>query len=258
MQLKDIVIISKGTKVILAITFTVSAFAIAFAFFYYRSVNNSEDPRIKKARELLTKYDRISGDERSIETFPLLDSAFAIFIALPDYKSSFEIGVIYNNKCSALLMMALYDTAISVIEKNVLLNLSMKYCDSSISNYRQWIAEWESLSDKEINDRIRNQMHVGDPAFRGYSYKKILSRRGKNIIAARIETPRRLSVSLSNKGIIYRHLLMPDSALVFYQQALSLWKENRSAKSNLSVLMNGDPVKPGLIESLFPPDRYKK
>jgi len=96
-------------------------------------------------------------------------------------------------------------------------------------------------------------MHVGDPAFRGYSYNKILSRRGKNIIAARIETSRRLSVSLSNKGIIYRHLLMPDSALVFYQQALLLWKENRSAKSNLSVLMNGDPVKPVLSNLSFLP-----
>ncbi len=112
MHFRDIFIISKGTKVILAITFSVSVLAVIFAFFYYRCVNRSEDPRIARARELLVRYDKISGDISSIEAFPLLDSAFSIFSALPDYKTSFETGVIYNNKCSALLLMALYDTSI--------------------------------------------------------------------------------------------------------------------------------------------------
>ena len=258
MKLRDIFKISKGTRVILTITLTVTALAVAFAFFYYRSVNNSEDPRIIKARELLAEYDRISGDTRSLEVFPLLDSAFAIFRALPDYRSSFETGVIYNNKCSGLLMMALYDSTISGHEKNALLDLSLKYCDSSISVYREWIREWEDLSDAEINNRIRNQMLRKDPAFIGYSYEKLVSGRIKNINNAKIEMPRRLSVSLSNKGIIYRHMMKVDSALLCYEQALALWKENRPAKSNMSVLMNGDPIKPGLIESLFPPDKNKK
>jgi len=258
MQLRDIFTISKGTKVILVITLTVSALAVAFAFFYYRSLNKSEDPRIIKAREFLARYDKIAGVAGSIEAFHLLDSAYAVFCALPDYRSSFEIGVIYNNKCSGLLMMALYDTSVSVHEKNVLLDLSMKYCDSSISVYRKWISEWGSLSDSQINNRVRNLMLIGDPSFRGYSYEKLISKRIKNIDNARIEMSRRISVSLSNKGIIYRHLMKPDSALVCYQKALSLWKDNRMAKSNLSVLMNRDPVKPGIIESLFPPDKNLK
>lgn len=258
MRFKDIFIISKGTRVILAITLTVATLAVVFAFFYYRSVNRSEDPRILKAREFLAEYDRISGNTPSMEAFPLLDSAFAIFREIPDYRSSFETGVIYNNKCSGLLMIALYDSSISSHEKNVLLNLSLGYCDSSISVYRQWLSEWESLSDDEIENKIRSQMHSGDPAFKGYSYEKLLSGRKRNILDAKIETPRRLSVSLSNKGIIYRHLMKVDSALLCYEEALALWKDNRTAKSNLSVLMNGDPIKPGLIESLFPPDRKKK
>jgi len=258
MQLKDIFIISKGTKVIFAITFTVSFLAVIFALFYYRSVNRSEDPRIKRARDLLAKYDRISGDIKSIEAFPLLDTAFNVLKVLPDYKSSFETGVIYNNKCSGLLMMALYDTAISEHEKSVLLDLSMKYCDSSITVYRRWITEWESLSPLNIRKRLVNYMKEDEPAFKGNNFKKILSRRIKTIVTAQVETPRRLSVSFSNKGIIYRHLMLPDSALAYYQQALSLWKDNRSAVSNLSILMNGDPIKPTLIESLFPPNKNNK
>lgn len=258
MNLRDIFIISKGTKVIVAITFTVSLLAVTFAFFYYRSLNRSEDPRIARARELLVRYDKISGDINSIGSFPLLDTAFSIFSALPDYKTSFETGVIYNNKCSALLLMALYDTSIQKSEKDILLNMSMKYCDTSIAVYRKWIAEWGSLSPAEINKKAGMYMKENDPAFSGYNFKRVFSKRIKNLIGAQVETPRRLSVSLSNKGIIYRHMLMPDSALFYYQQALSLWKDNRSAISNLSVLMNRDPIKPNLIESLFPPDKNIK
>ena len=258
MHLRDIFKISKGTKVIFTITFSVSVLALAFAFFYYRTINKSEDPRILKARELLARFDRVSGDSGSIEAFPLLDSAFNIFHSIPDYKSSFETGVIFNNKCSGLLMMVLYDTSISEHEKSVLLDLSLKYCDSSISVYRKWITEWESLSPEEINKKVSTHMNEDDPSFSGYNFKRILTRRIKSIISAQVETPRRLSVSLTNKGTIYRHMLKPDSSLLCYQEALKLWKDNRTAKSNLSVFMGGEPIKPTLIQSLFPPDKNKK
>ncbi|MFN2313767.1 MAG: tetratricopeptide repeat protein, partial [Bacteroidales bacterium] len=70
--------------------------------------------------------------------------------------------------------------------------------------------------------------------------------------------PRRLSVSYTNKATAYRHMMMQDSALVWYDRALALWKDNRTAESNLSVLLGGEPVKPGIIKTLFPPDRKKR
>jgi hypothetical protein len=56
-------------------------------------------------------------------------------------------------------------------------------------------------------------------------------------------------------GIAYRHTMVPDSAIACFKKALELWDKNRIAQSNLSVLMGGKPVTPGLIESLFPPKR---
>jgi hypothetical protein len=78
MRIKEIFIISKGTKVILAITFSVSLLALIFAYFYYRSVNRSEDPRITKAREYLNEYEKAAGRLKPIEVFPYLDSADVI------------------------------------------------------------------------------------------------------------------------------------------------------------------------------------
>ncbi len=257
MNLREIFIISRGTKVIFAITFTVSVLAILVAVIYYKGINDSEDPRISPARELLAEYDRNSGAISNTGSFVLLDSAGTIFRSLPDYRSSFEMGLIYNNKCSALLLMAIYDSSVSVSEKNELLSLSMDYCDTSIQIYRKWIKEWEDASVKEIEDKLSPFMLRDDPAFSGRDFDRIFSGRVKNIALAQIETPRRLSVSLTNKATIYRHMMFPDSALKYYREALSLWGENRAAKSNMIVLLGGEPVKPSVIETLFPPDRRK-
>jgi len=258
MGFREIFKISQGTKVILTITSVVSIIAVIFAFFYYRDINRAEDPRIKNARKFLLQYEKVAGSTDSYQAFPFLDSAFAIFNLLPDYRSSFEPGLIYNNKCSALLLMAIYDSTITENEKNNLLSLSMKYCDSSIALYKKWISDWDDLSPEAINNRLSPFMKEDNPAFKGLNYEKILARRIKNIVTAQIETPRRLSVSYSNKGTIYRHMLNPDSSLAYYQKALVLWEDNRTVKSNLNVLIGGEPVKPTLIESLFPPDRNRE
>lgn len=250
--------ISKGTKVVLVITFSVSVLTLMFAVFYYRDLNNLEDPRTKKARELLELFDKESGRINDLSSFSLLDSANAVFRSYPDYESSFETGVIYNNKCSALLMAAIYDTTISSSEKSKMLDLSMSYCDSSITVYKNWISDWEELSGDDISEKIRPLINENDNHFEGFNFKRIFDKRVKDLIIAQVETPRRLSVSLSNKGTIYRHKYLVDSALLCYQQALILWKDNRTAKSNLSVLMGGEPVRPSIIESLFPPDKDKK
>jgi hypothetical protein len=250
--------ISKGTKVVLVITFSVSALAVLFAIFYYRDLNNLEDPRTKKARELLALFDKESVRISDFSSFSLLDSANAVFRSYPDYESSFETGVIYNNKCSSLLMAAIYDTTISSTEKSKMLDLSMSYCDSSITVYKNWISNWEELSGDDIAEKIRPLINENDNHFKGLNFRRIFERRVKDLIAAQVETPRRLSVSLSNKGTIYRHKFLVDSALLCYQNALTRWKDNRTAKSNLSVLMGGEPVKPSIIESLFPPDKDKK
>ena len=258
MNFKDIFIITRGTKVILVITFSVSVVAVLVAFFYYRDLNNLEDPRIRKAKELLSLFEKESGKINNLANFYLLDSANIIFRSIPDYKFSFEPGLIYNNKCSSLLMVAIYDSTVSRDEKNKLLDIAMKYCDSSMVVYKNWISDWEKLSYEEIAERIRLYMDDSDTVFDGLNFKRIFDKRVKDIIAAQIETPRRLSVSLTNKGTIYRHQLLVDSALSCYNQSLIIWKDNRTAKSNLSVLMGGEPVKPSIIESLFPPDKNKK
>jgi len=257
MSLKGLIVISPGTRKLLAITLSVALLAVIFAFFYYRGVNRSEDPRVAEARWFMAEYDRVSGGKSSYALFHLLDSAASIYNRVPGYESSWERGVIYNNKCSGLLLMALYDSTITESEKNTLLDLSVSYCDSSITVYTGWLDEWENLSEEAVVQRLLLDMNKEDPAFAGLNSARVFRKRVRDVLLARIETPRRLSVSYTNKGTAYRHMMGQDSALVYYKKALTLWEDNRTAESNLSVLLGGEPLKPGIIESLFPPDRKK-
>ncbi len=258
MSLKDLTVISPGTRKLLAITLSVALAAVIFAFFHYRQVNRSEDPRVARARFLMAEYDRLSGGTDSYSLFHLLDSADRIYRSVPGYGSSYERGVIYNNRGSSFLVNALYDSTLTESGKIAFLELSVTYADSAITVYRNWLDEWEVLSEEEIAGRLMSEMSEADPAFTGLNFNSIFRKRVRDVMLARVETPRRLSVSYTNKGTAYRHMMMPDSALAYYERALSTWKHNRTAESNLSVLLGGEPVKPGIIESLFPPDRKKK
>ena len=155
------------------------------------------------------------------------------------------------------MINAIYSSEIGEEDRVRLLARSMKYCDSSITLYRRWLADWEHLSYEAIAGKLKPFMDENDPAYRGFNFRKIFDRRIKDIITSQYETPRRLSVSYTNKATIYRHMNQPDSALAYNSLALELWEDNRVAKSNLNVLMGGEPVKPKLIESLFPPSRKK-
>ncbi|MBE0675873.1 MAG: hypothetical protein IH591_14530 [Bacteroidales bacterium] len=258
MSLQDLTVISPGTRKILAITISVALLAVIFAFFYYRSVNRSADPRVSDARRYMSEYDRLAGGTDSYVWFHLLDSAGRVYKGVPGYGTSWENGVIYNNKCSGLLLMALYDSTITEPQKEALLELSVTYCDSSIAVYNRWLDEWGELPEEEVARRVHEEMDEKDTAFAGLNFRRISGKRVSDIMLARIETPRRLSVSYTNKATAYLHLMIQDSALVYYDRALALWKDNRTAESNLSVLLGGEPVKPGLIKTLFPPDRKKR
>jgi hypothetical protein len=249
--------IGKGTRIVAIITLLVSLIALFAAIIYYGGINRSEDPRISVARDLLASYDALPLQSDLTSKIRLIDSAGTIFRSYADYADSFEMGVVFNNKASALMVAGLYDSTVTPAEKATLLKMAMTYIDSSIAVYRRWIQEWTPLNNDEVELRLRTFMKSSDPAFKDRDYKKLIARRTKNQLLAQVETPRRLSVCLSNKGIIFRHMEKPDSASMCLQESLSLWNNNRVAKSNLNVLMGGEPLKPGIIESLFPPDRKK-
>lgn len=229
---------------------------VLIAWLYYRTENAAEDPRVMEARRMLAMYDELIREGKQEEGFKLLDSIEATYRKVPCYAESYEMGVVYNNRGSAWLTMALYKTSDS-IQKAEILALAEQGIKQSITSYQHWLNRFDPLSDEQLRKEVVACFPEHDPAFRGKRYSRIINRRIRDLNLAKIETKRRLSVSYSNLGIIQRHLYQQDSAIISYLTALKLWKRNPTAKNNLNTLL-GRPVEDeSILQQLFPPDRRK-
>jgi tetratricopeptide (TPR) repeat protein len=189
--------------------------------------------------------------------FQLMDSIEEIYSKYPHYRESYEVGILYNNRAAAYLAMALLHKD-SKERKDSLLNLSKTNVLRSIEIYSSWLSVWGNKNAEEIKLNLSPNFNPNDSAFHGKNVNRYVNKRAKEIIEAQIETNRRLSVSHSNLGMIYRHKEQYDDAANEYFKALEYWPDNLTAENNLNILLNQPLKKPSVIRRLFPKERLKQ
>jgi len=254
--LKNIFSISAHTKKVLIGIFIIICTSIIVAYVYYDGKNKSEDPRILETKYLLRDFDELLKVNNFTLALPLLDTVESILLKVPGYHASYEPGIVFNNRGSAYISMALYSSKDS-IEKLKYLELAKMNIDSSIVLYTTWLDKNNSLSKEELLKQVKPFFPENDKAFMGRNYKRILKKRVEDIMLARKETPRRLSVCYTNLGIVLRHQHKQEEAVDCYTKAISLWKDNFTARNNFNVLMGKPPEDRSIIDQLFPPDKNK-
>jgi len=254
--LKNIFRISTQTKRVLAGIFIIICVSLLVAYIYYNGKNKAEDPRIVQAKYMFRQFDELMKENKFSSALPVLDSIEIILMKVPGYKDSYEPGIVYNNRGSAYLSMALYSSKDS-IEKFRLLKISEKNIDSSIAIYNTWIDKNNNLNEAELSKNAEPFFSQNDAAFTGRNIKKIIRKRAEDLALAQKETPRRLSVCYTNLGIVQRHQYKQNEAAESYIKAIKLWKDNYTARNNFNVLMGKPPEDRSIIDQLFPPDKNK-
>ena len=248
-----------GTKKVLAMTLTITATIVLGSYFYYEDSNSAEDPRIMPAKTLLLKYDKQLESYEYIQALSLLDTMLDIYQNTPGYESSYEIGVLLNNKAIVYLVELETDLLtgkkIDQTAMNKILQTAANYTRQAIALYEKWLADIGDLSKAQIKERIAPYFNADDPAFAGMDIRKVLKKRVKSIQDAQIETPRRISVSLTNLGVINRYLGELEEARKNYEKAIALWDRNYTAQDNLNILLNQPVKKRSMLSRLFPPER---
>jgi len=151
----------------------------------------------------------------------------------------------------------IHDGNTTVLTKDSLLNLSEVNVKKSISIYEDWLEGTANLEGKELRNYIKKDFWDGLNNFSEKDKEKFLNHRVNELETAKYETERRLSVSYTNLGIIYRHRENYEQAILYYQKALKLWEQNLSAENNLNILLGKPLKKRNLIQKLFPPKREK-
>jgi len=246
--------VTRETKILLIGVAIISTISFVIAYFYYSGINKSEDPRIIDSKFMFSRYDQLLIEKNYNDAFLVLDSIEHILINTPGYSDSYELGIVFNNRSSIFISRALYETNDST-EKQYLLDTALLLTNNCIDFYSKWINRFGKLNEKEILIEVIPFFEENDKTFNKNDYKKILSKRVKDIILAQKETPRRLSVTYTNLGIIQRHQYKHKEAIESYLKAIKMWKDNPAALSNLNVLYGKPPKDRTIIQKLFPPDR---
>ncbi len=197
-------------------------------------------------------YNRYVRENQQLHALSVLDSIAIGYNELEHYKNSFEVGVVNVNKAAIYLTQALaleQDNS----DKIILLNTSEELLKKALLVYQNWQNEYSDLSEIDLQNKVsEDYSHVGKHR------KNIVARRIENINNALSEINRRYSVIYTNLGIIERHRMQQDNAIVYYKKAIDYWEDNFTAKSNLNVLMGEKPLKRTIIQKLFPPDKKDK
>lgn len=249
---------NKRTRVFIIIMGTLVLIAVAVSCFWFRYENQSADPRVVDANILYAGYNDLAAEGNYPEVLTLLDSIESIYVKFPHYNDSYEVGVLYNNRAAVYVSMAISGQDNDSLVKDSLLSVAEKFALTSIEIYNRWLEKWGDLDEYKTTALLKLHFKSSDPFFKGKNIDRYIKKRKKEINEARFETPRRLSASHTNLGIIYRHKLMYDKAVEEYLKALELWDDNLAAENNLNILMNKPLKKRSTFRKIFPKDRREK
>lgn len=246
--------IDKRTVIVISIMAIIVVFGLAFAWFYYGNINEAEDPRVLQAKTIYARYDALAEAKRYEEILLLLDSMKAIYNQYEDFKDSYEIGVVYNNKAALYLTMALFETD-EEQKKDSLLALAKEDVLLSIQVYENWMKQFGTLSEAQISRRMLPVYQADNKLFLKEKQEHYINKRTKDILLAQKETPRRLSVSYTNLGIILRHQDQVEEALKTYEKALKLWEQNLTAENNINIILGRPLRERSILEKIFPENK---
>jgi len=251
------IIQNKSTRALIVIMGALVFFGIITSKIYYRGVNESVDPRIVNARKLYEKYNAYAQHSAYDSVLNLMDAIESIYAANTHYKVSYEVGVLYNNRAAAYLVMALHseNAKNSSAVQDSLMELAKENINSGIKIYTDWLETFDGKNDTEIKNIIESDFYLGLEKYNTEEKGKFVSKRIKEIQTAQTETKRRLSVSYTNLGIVYRHFLKYEDAANAYKRAIELWDRNLTAENNLNKLLGRPLKKRNFIQKMFPPKR---
>ncbi len=230
------------------------AIGLAVAYVYYGNINKSVDPRVRQAHIMYGRYNVYASENNAEMVLALLDSIEDIYLSVPHYRDSYEMGVVYNNRASVFLSRALSDTLAEEIRQHFF-SLSEQHLNEGMSYYTRWMNLFGDRSENEITEFVEEEFSADHSLSGNKNLDAIIRSRVKEIRTAQVEMPRRMSVSYTNLGIIRRHENKPEEAIQYYIKALELWDQNHVAKNNMNILF-GEPIeKQSVLRKLFPPER---
>lgn len=246
--------IKKSTGILFLIMLGIFLGGLWYADYYYEGINRSEDPRVRRAKQLYNYYNQLAEEKKYNEIFELLDSMEYIYHQFDDYRESYEVGVLYNNRAAIFLNLALFEQY-TEHESDSLVLLAQLNLHKGIHIYKNWIESFSSSTENELQEIQLSIYYDAFPQIDSSQIEKLVWKRVHELMEAQSEIYRRLSVAYTNLGIVYRYQNQIKEAVHSYQRAIELWEENLTAENNINILLGKPMKKRSLLDRLFPPEK---
>ena len=227
---------------------------LIFSYYYYSNINSSIDPRLVETQEVLAHFDKINKLDSPFVALNLMNNLEKKLNNIELYKNSYEIGVVYNNKASVYLLLAVYNEEYKNM-KDSLFNMALIDFKKAKNIYNNWIEWKKNTNESDLKEYLNKQYNKDIKLFAEKDINEVIEQRIKDLDLAEIETPRRLSVVYSNIAVIKRHTNNLDDAIAYYSKSLELWPKNHEAKNNLNVLCGKKREEQSVINKMFPSKR---
>ena len=95
----------------------------------------------------------------------ILDTIETIYTQLDDYKNSWEMGVVYNNRASVYITQAIYIDEYMTEKKDSLLLIAENNILKSINFYENWLTDFSELSEANKELKILSCFSVNSRSF---------------------------------------------------------------------------------------------
>jgi len=139
---------NKGTRLVILIMIILTFIGVVIAKTHYGRINKAIDPRIREALIMYGRYNRYASENDTEMVVAILDSIRTIYLSVPYYRDSYELGVIENNLASVYLTLALSSTG-NDERKDFLLSAAEEHLMPGIDYYTTWMGQ-EDVSSGQI------------------------------------------------------------------------------------------------------------
>ncbi len=224
----------KKRIILFSVFFLIIIILLVLSWKYRSPSGSSEDPRITGADKIYEKYMERSAAKDYAEAFALLDSLEKLYSQYSDYKNSYEMGTIYNNRAMSWLTLAFAESDTS--EASRMLDSSKRSAKKAIDLYENWLSEFSDLSRNEIILKIKKYYSPSDSIFDNYNMVVLIDKRTELIRVAQAEIKTKLSHAYTNLATIYYKENDRTNAIVYNKKALVWWDKNPTAANNLKML----------------------
>ena len=254
----------KPTTTLILVMLVVVVIAILVARNHYSNINASADPRVVPARLAWQDYNREASTGNFTGVLSVLDSIAGIYAEVPHYRESYEVGVVHVNRSSVFLTVGLHIDSLRITSdlgwmadktKKGLLDLAEVEITEAIRLYTLWDSLWGELSEEAVKEKLQTDFFTSHESWTPEDQERFLNQRFEEIIEAQWENDRRMSVALTNLGMVEAEREKYQQAAELFKQAVDLWEDNLSAKNNLNRMLGRPLEKRSFIQKLFPKQR---